>query len=134
MSSFIFTNSCTMSLIFSIPIWLPCSCCSICFCNRKGVIILLPFIVMPSIIASLLLLGQYCLILCSSPSFLCGQPCIIYAFSFCRLVSSCVAACMSSMGVHTGIFTDVVIALTFMLIPENTWSLILCGSSGTAIQ
>ena len=60
------------SLIFSIPMWLLCSCCSVCFCNWKGIIIILPFIIIPSIIANSILISQYCL-------------------SFDLLLSSCVA-------------------------------------------
>ena len=35
-----YTYLCTKNLIFSISLWLLCICCSICFCNRKGIIIL----------------------------------------------------------------------------------------------
>ena len=119
-SAFILTQYADLhakSLIFSIPMWLPCNYCSICFCNRKGIITLLPFIVMQLNIANSLLIDWYCLMLCSTLSFLCGQACNIYDFSFCRWVSSCVAGCMSSMEVHTCIITDALMALTFMFIP-----------------
>ena len=100
-----------------------CNCCSIYFCNRKGIIILLPFIVMPLILASLLCIGQYCLMLCSTSSFLCGQPIIIYVFILSSWVSSCVATCVSYIDVHTGTFIDVPMALTFLLIPALSRSL-----------
>ena len=106
------------SLIFSIHMWLLCSC----FCYSKGIIILLPFIAMPPIIANPPLTGQYCPTLCST-SFLCGQPCMMYAFTFCRCVSSCVAVWIYSMDMQTGMFTEVLIALMFMLIPEIPWFL-----------
>ena len=62
--------------------------------------------------------------LCSTSSFLCGQPCIIYAFRFCRWVSSHVTTCMSSVEVHIGKFHGVMMALTFMLILVMSWSLL----------
>ena len=45
MSAFIFTQYTyysAESLVFSMPILLLCNCSSICLCNRKGIIILLP--------------------------------------------------------------------------------------------
>ena len=105
-------------------IWLLCNCSRICFCNTKSIIFLLPFVAMLSIIASSLLIAQYCFMLCSTSSFLCGQPCIMYNFSLCRSVSSRVAACMSSIDAHTGIFTDVIMACTFIFMPVISWSFI----------
>ena len=87
---------------------------------------LLPFIAMPSIIAIVILLASIWVMLCSTFSLFCGHNCIIYGFNFCMWVSSCVATCISSMHVHTGMFTDITIvlmALTFMLIPPISWSL-----------
>ena len=100
-----------------------CSCCSSCFCNWKGIIILLSFITMPSIIANSFLTDQCCLMLRYTSSFLCSQPCIMYAFSSCRCASSHVVAYKSSMDVHTGVFAKVLIAFTFTLIPVISWSL-----------
>ena len=125
MSAFIFTqytDSCTKGPIFCIAMWLLCNCCNICFSNRKRIIILLPFISVPLIIASSLHSGQYCHVLCSTSLLLYGQPSIIYKFSFCTWVSSHVAASMSSMQVHTGIFSDVLMTFTFMFIPVISWT------------
>ena len=77
---------------------------------------------MPLIIADFFLIGMYCLILWSTSSFFCGKPCIIYAFCFCSYVSSPVAACMSSMDVHTALYTDMQIALKVKFIPVISWS------------
>ena len=63
--------------------------------------------------------------LCST-SFLCGQPCVIYAFRFCRCVSSDIDVCMSSTDVLTDMFTEVLIVLKFVLIPAISWSFIFC--------
>ena len=76
---------------------------------------------MPLIIASVLLIGQWCFILCSTLSFMCGQLCIVYDFSFCRFAFSQVAVGIFSVDVHTGIFTDVLIAYMFMLMPVISW-------------
>ena len=99
-----YTDSSAKSLIFFIAMWLLCNCCRICFCSRKGIIVPLPFIAMPSKTAGLLLISHLYLMLCSNSSFLCGQLCIMYDFSFCRWASSCFATSMSSLDVHTGIF------------------------------
>ena len=66
------------------------------------------FIAVPSIIASSFFIGQCHLMLCST-SFMCSQPCITYAFSFCRCVFSHDAVCMSSMDVQTGMSTEMLI-------------------------
>ena len=118
-----YTDSCARSLISSIPIWLLCNCFSICLCNRKGSIILLLFIAMPSIITNWLLIDQYCFMLCSTSSLLCAQPCIIYVFVFYWWVSSCVTTYMSSMDVHSDILIDVLMIFIFMFIPVISWSL-----------
>ena len=65
------------SLDFSMPIWLMCNCSSVCPCNVKGMINLLPFITMPSITASSCLICQYFCMPCLTLSLLCGQPCIM---------------------------------------------------------
>ena len=55
MPAFIFiqyTHSLATYFISSMSIWLLCNCSCICLCNRKGIIILFPFMTMPSIIAS----------------------------------------------------------------------------------
>ena len=135
MSAIIFTqdtDSQTKSLIFFISVLLLCNCCSICFCNRKGIIILSPFIVMPIIIVSFLLIGQNCLMLHSTSSFLCSQPYIIYDLAFCGWVSSHVATYKSSMDMPTGILIDVLMALTLC---SSLWFPGLCFlqvCSGTA--
>ena len=64
-----------------------------------------------------LLASSVCLTLCSHSSYLCGQPCIIYDLSFHRWAFWCVVTCMCSMDVHTGIFTHVLMVLTFMFMP-----------------
>ena len=51
-------------------------------------------------------------------------------------MSSCVAAYISSVDMHTGIFTDVLMALTFMLIPaisSSFFSVCLFGDSQIAV-
>ena len=116
--------------MFSISTWLLCGCYSICLCSRKGIVILLPFIGMLSVIANLLI-GQYCLTLCSTSPSLCSQPCIICTFIFYRWMSSCVAIYMSSVEVYSHTFINLLMGLIFMLIPVISWSLFLCGCSGT---
>ena len=60
---------------------------------------------------------------CYNLSFLCGQALIMYDLSFCKWASSCVASCMSSMDVHRGIFTDMLMTFTFTFMPEISWPL-----------
>ena len=43
-------------------------------------------------------------------------------FTFWRSVSSQVAACMSSIDVHTGVFTNVLMVCTFMFMLAIFWS------------
>ena len=78
-----YTDSHDKSLILPLPKWLLCNCCRICFCIRKGIIILLPSMAMPSTIANSTLIGQKCLKTCSYTSFFLGQLCIMYDLSFC---------------------------------------------------
>ena len=69
MSPFIFAqynDSLIKSFIFLIPTYLPCNCSNICLWNKNYNIILLSFMEMPSIIASSSLIGQYCIMLCST--------------------------------------------------------------------
>ena len=68
---------------------------------------------MPSITANSLLIGKYCLMLCFT-SFLCGQP-LLYKPS--------APAGMISLEIHTGMFTEVLMAFTFIPIPSISWSL-----------
>ena len=91
-----YTDECTSSLIFPIPIWLKCSYWIICFCIWSGIIILLPFIIMPSIIAHSFLIGQYCLMPWGTSYLLCGQLFIIHALISWRCVSSYVTVSTSS--------------------------------------
>ena len=70
------------------------------------------FIAIASIIPNSHLIDQHCLKLCSTSSFLCGKPCILYAFGFSicsifsRCVSSHVTAGISPMDIQTGMFTE----------------------------
>ena len=47
----------------------------------------------------------------------------MYNFSLLRSASCWVATCMSSMDVHVRIFTDVLMACTFMFMGVISWSL-----------
>ena len=59
MSEFIhYTNSLANNLVFLMPIFLVSNCSSICLCNREGIIILLPFMAIPSVITSSFLIDQ----------------------------------------------------------------------------
>ena len=103
-----------------------CGCCAAVVVSvsviEKELLFFYLFITVPSIIASSFLVGQYCLKICSnSPS--CVAIPVLYAFSSCRYESSCVTACIYSMDVHTGIFTEVLMSLTFILIPAISRSL-----------
>ena len=69
-------------------------------------------------------MGQQCFMLCSTLFYLCCQPCIIYNFSFCRWVSSWIAAHVSFKYVCNDIFTDLLMTLTFTFIPVISWPLI----------
>ena len=56
-------------------------------------------------------------------NFFCIHPFIMYVFSFWRSVSFQIAAYMYFIDVHTGMFTDVMIACTFMFLSVISWSL-----------
>ena len=55
--------------------------------------------------------------------FLYCQPCIMYNLSLWRPASSWVAAWISSIDMHIGIFTDVLMACMFMFMSVISWSL-----------
>ena len=61
-------------LIFLIPRWFLCNWLNICICNWEGIIIHLPFMAMPSIMANACLMGQYFCISCPTSSFCVANP------------------------------------------------------------
>ena len=127
-----YADSHLSSCVFSIPIWLLCSCSRICFCNRQGIIMHLPFIAMLSVMASSCLISQYFYSCGSTTSSVYGHPLMVY---ICSLGSSSVPACMSSIHVHIGTFIDVLMLciLTFMLGVFWSWLLtwLWCDSQST---
>ena len=97
-----YTDSLARSHVISIPMWLLCSWSSMCFCNENVMIIQLPFIATPSIIARLCLIVQHLHRVGSKSSLFCGQPLITYACGICSSASIFIAFLMSSIDVHTG--------------------------------
>ena len=92
--------------LFSMSIWLLCSCCIVLGCRDPGVIIVLPFMVTLSIISSSSLNIKYSHISCFS-SFLCARyPCIIYVFRSCRCMPLFMAVWMSFVGMHVDTVTS----------------------------
>ena len=99
-----------------------CSCSRICFCNRKGIVMHLPFIATPSIIACSCLISQYLSTPGSTASLVTHHPLIVYLCSICILCSSSVVFCMSSMDVHMGISTDVLMLCVLIFMHDIYWS------------
>ena len=108
--------------VFSMPKCLLCSCSRICFCNRQGKIMPLPFIATLSIITSSYLIGQYLSMPGSTTSLESGHPLIIYFHSICNLGFSSVTACMSAMGVHKGTSIDELMLCILTFLPGVSWS------------
>ena len=137
MSAFIFiqyTDSLMRSCVFSMLMWLLCNCSEICFCKRKGIIIYFPFIALSSIFPTSCLIGQYFSDPGSTPSLVCIHPLILYYLSICISTYSSVADFMSSIEVHIGRFTVVLIACTLMFIPDISWSFSLNGLAGQSVH
>ena len=118
-----YTNSLIRSCVSSIPMWLLYNGFNICFCNVKGIIIHLPFIPIPSIIARSCLIVQYPSKLRSISSFINGQHHIMSVSSICSSVYSLIAALKSSINVQTGTSTVVHIVWMLILIPAISSSL-----------
>ena len=115
----------------------PCSCCVAVSISASAVqmVLLLTCLLQPY---HGQLMPQGC-ILCMScaMSFLCGQPFMIYVFSFCRCTSLVVTSCISHIDLHTGRPTDVSIMLMFMLRSHISLSLFpswLCHDSQSAMN
>ena len=65
--------------------------------------------------------------LCSTLSLLCDPHCIMYDLSLWKSVSCWFTICIFSIAVH--IFTKMLLACIFMLMPLIFWSLFLYGCS-----
>ena len=69
----------------------------------------------------------------STSFLLCGQSCIIYAFSSCRCTSSCCCLYVF-MDIHTGLFTEILMAFMFIHHSSNFLFSVFCiavlGQSG----
>ena len=101
-----YTDSLTKSLVFSVPTWLLCNHSSICLCKRKCIFIFLPFMAIPSIIASSFLIGlmlswmiphHFCvgsLVLCMCLSLWCLHP--LRLLPVCLLLM-CILVCLLMM-------------------------------------
>ena len=118
-----YTDYLARSHFFSIPMWLLCSWSSICFCNEKGIITHLSFIVTPIITARSCLIGQYLPKVGSKSSLFCGYPLVICACSICSSASILIAVLMSFIDVQTGMSIVMLSVCILMLIPAISWSL-----------
>ena len=118
-----YNDECTNSLIFFYSHVVAMQLLQYLLLYLERVIVCLHFITMPSIIANLFPITQYCLLLWSTSSFFYCQPCIIYTFSSWRCAPINVVVCMSCMDVHTSMFTEVFMAFMFTLISTISWSL-----------
>ena len=117
--------------------WYVCSWLSTCSLKLLGMIMHLPFSIMPSITASSSLYDQYGCKSAHSSSLLSGQPVIIIPFSCCRWLSHDNACCISAIDTHSGISIAVCMASTQMSMPfiglcfPSVW---LCLNSLSAMK
>ena len=80
-------------------------------------------IAMPSIIASLCLISHYFCNPVPTASLVCCYASIIYPLSICSSMSSSVTASVSSVDMHIGMSTNVLIICILMFTPDISWSL-----------
>ena len=107
-----------LAMSFSAPKWLFSSCSSACFCNFSGIIMHLPFIIIPSITALLPLNVHFVSALkkfqfCHLTSFV-----LCNSFSYERCSSCCVACCISYIDMHSGMSDAVCIVTMFAFMPD----------------
>ena len=125
------------SCLFSIPMWLLCSCFNICICNWDSIITHFPFMATPSIKANSCLIGQYFCMPCATSSFSCSQSFMIYDWSSYKCTSLVIASSISCIDVQTGRSTAVSNASMFMLRPHTSLSLFslwLCYDSQSTMN
>ena len=118
-----YTYSLMSRCVFSIPMWWLCSCSRICFSNRQGIFMHLPFIAVPSIIASSYPINQYFSTLSSTASLVDGCPLINYLCSICNSGSCSTADHMSFIEVPIGMSTNVLMFCILTFVPGISWSL-----------
>ena len=107
--------SCASGLIFSMSTCLICCCSSAFFCSDVGIIIVLLFMVILSIIAILSLKDQYRCTSFWTSALVAGEPCSILFDSMPMDSSSMVVSLISSALLQSRIFVHAYI--TFMLMP-----------------
>ena len=128
MSTFIFTQY-TLTCILAASSFLFLYCCSaaavISVPAIEKELFFYPLLQCPQLLPTYFLLASFVSKLCSRPSFLHGQPCIIYAFRSCKCVPSHVPACMSPMDLPTVMYTEAPRALIYVH-SHNLLVFVLC--------
>ena len=84
-------ESLVYSLVLPMPMLLLCSCSNALGCSCAGIIIHLPFIATPSIIAGSSLKVWYCCLSCLMSDLLDSQSSMVYIFQSCKCVLISVA-------------------------------------------
>ena len=118
------TNLCARNLVFSIPLWMLCSCFSACYCSFLGIMMHFPFIITLSITVRSFLNAQYSIIFCGISFLLCNKPLIIQYFNHHKWSSCNVTHCKSCIDMHFGISVVVCTASIFIFMPgiSLSWS------------
>ena len=130
-----YTNSLMSSHVFSMLMWLLCSCLRICFYNIRGRIMHLLFIVIALIMVSSCLICQFLSAPHSTASLESGHLPLLYLFSISSSPSSSVADLISSIDVKLGTSTDVFIACILTFILGISWlSMLLCQDSKSTMN
>ena len=122
-------------LVFSMPILLMWSCSSAYFFSLVGIIITLFFMVILSIMASLSLKVQYCLISWLTSFHVGDQPFIMYLLSFCLSFCRCSYVYVGScIDMHGGMSVAALMASILSFMPLILLSLFLsCSVSITTL-
>ena len=127
-----YTDSLVRRCVFSMPMWLLCNCSRIYLCKNKVYLVL-------ALHCNVIDHGEfmsYCSVFSipgSTASLVCGHPLIIYLLHICNSAPSSVAAFRSSIDVHMGMCTVVLMVCILLFIPDFSWSStwLWCDSQST---
>ena len=134
MSAFIFTqytNFIANSLIFNAHLSILCNCSSICHWNEAGMIIILPFMAVPLIIASSYLIVQSFNKTCSTSLYCVARPVICKTLPFIDLHSVgllpvCLLLMCCAYGMHVYVYASNFLVPVFCMVFRIT-SLLCIG-------
>ena len=129
------------ALIFSIPMWFLCSCCSICLCASKGFITFClslqchKSLLIHFLSASIVLCSEGLLPPCMASPILCMLSALYYMFSVPAGVHPHVLQLVCFfIDVHSGMFTYILKTFTFTIIPAFLISVFHMGAAGQPVH